>query len=233
MQMQIRNDQHCDFLVVIASSTRLHWAHKLTCRRLVSFLSTVLPVLVMESGTNCIITSVEQTASPKKRSFDTFADSSTSAHSNTVAGPTSPESTNSPANSKPMLPTGASREPSPALSITSSLTSFDTVPPPFGLDGAAQSTLESSQTGPKPKRRKLTPGEKLEREREKAEKERLRTEQKQIKDEERRQKAEEQEEKKRQKEIEKQKREQEREDEKRRLHEERDKKEKVRVSGLV
>lgn len=189
-------------------------------------------------GETAYATAVDHPESPRKRSFDAFADRPPRPAPPIITGPTSPQSTSSPQSvQQPMLPNGASREPSPALSTTSSLTSLGTVQAPFGLDGTAQSTPSpnTALTGAPPaKRRKLTPGEKLQRLQEKAEKERQRAEaqakkeeEKQQKDDERRQKAESKEEKKREREIERQRREQEKEDEKRQREEEREKKEKV------
>lgn len=120
-----------------------------------------------------------------------------------------------------------SRQASPAVSITSSLTSISTHdgPQPIpGLDGTAESTSRPV------KRQKLTPAEKLEKIKEKTEKDKIREqekvkkdEEKLVKDEERRKKNEEKEEKRRQKEQ----KDQQKEEEKRKKQDELEKKERV------
>ena len=118
------------------------------------------------------------------------------------------------------------RQASPAPTSMSSLSSVTATPPP-------PNPFVPSTLMPQPsKRRKITPSEKMEREREKAEKRAKRdeekakkAEEKQVKDEERRQKNEEREEKRREKELEKQ-----RKKEKKRQEEEA-KQKKERVMG--
>jgi len=143
------------------------------------------------------------------------------------AVPLSPHSMDSSTPSNAAVVGECSRQASPAVSITSSLTSISTNDEPqplLGLDGAADSTPNPA------KRRRLTPGEKLEKIKEKAEKDRIREEEKAkkdeeklVKDEERRKKNEEKEEKRRQKEQ----KDQQKEEEKRKKQDELDKKERV------
>jgi len=143
------------------------------------------------------------------------------------AVPLSPHSMDSSTTSNGAVIGQCSRQASPAVSITSSLTSISThdEPQPIsGLDGTAESTTRPV------KRRKLTPAEKMEKTKEKAEKDRVREqekakkdEEKLVKDEERRKKNEEKEEKRRQKEQ----KDQQKEEEKRKKQDELDKKERV------
>lgn len=182
---------------------------------------------------------VQPPSSPQKRLYSEISDDfhlprpSIEARSQQIVNPTPPRCTNSPNHiGGPLLPDGASRQPSPALSSISTLTSIEATPPPFGLDETSQSGLGI----PPAKRRKLTFAEREVRKAEKAEKERVKVEQKtkkeeekQAKDEEQKLKNEAKEEKRRQRELEKQQKEQEKEDEKRRKEEEKVKKEKVNV----
>jgi chromatin assembly factor 1 subunit A len=143
---------------------------------------------------------------------------------NTVGGaigPHSPHSMDSSATNGTVTSRILSRQGSPAMSTTSSLTSVSTLatPPPMimGFDG-------TTDPAPHPaKRRKLTLQEKDERRREKEEKEKVREEAKQVKDEERRIKNEAREEKRREKEL----KDQQKEEEKRKKQEAIDKKERV------
>lgn len=107
--------------------------------------------------------------------------------------------------SKPALPNGASRQPSPAPSLSaSSLTSITaTPPPPSSVAGHL-----SASNGPAPKRRKLTLVEKQQQRQEKEAKQKEREQKKAnkeiaqaLKDEQRRRKNEERETKKRQQEL--------------------------------
>jgi len=142
------------------------------------------------------------------------------------ATPNSPHSMDSSSTNQTILPGRLSRAASPAISITSSLTSVSTnatPPPPItNLDGTTEQ--------PPAKRRKLTSAEKqvkafekAEKEKEKAEAKAKKEEEKVAKDEERRVKNEAKEEKKREKELKLQ----EKEEEKRKKQAELDKKAKV------
>ncbi|KAB8360641.1 hypothetical protein FH972_024379 [Carpinus fangiana] len=155
---------------------------------------------------------------------------------NANAIPVSPQSLNlGEKHAGSTLPNGSSRQPSPAPSTASALTSLTATPPP-GLP------LGTAATGEPPvKKRKLTAAEKeqqrVEKEtrlREKEAKKAEREAEKALKDEERRVKNEEKEEKKRQRDLENHKKEQEKEEkrrqkdaEKQRLEEEKQKKERT------
>lgn len=168
-----------------------------------------------------------------KRPFDDTVSRSVEQDQPTFAMPISPQSLDSKMSGSPAnLPDGASRQPSPAPSITSSLTSMSATPDP--------SALPSADGGPPAKRRKLTfaerQTEKGRKEKERAEKKARQEEERRVKDEEKRRVNEEREEKRRKKELEtqekeeiKRKKDEEKEEAKRKKDEEKERKERVSI----
>lgn len=171
----------------------------------------------ISSWPGCIM---ESTSSSKKRLLEETVSQSIEKEQHTFAMPISPQSLDSKHNgTSATLPDGTSRQASPALSITSSLTSVSVTPDPSGA-----STLNG---GPPAKRRKLTFAERERKQKERADKKakaeeekRTRDELKLVKDEEKRIVNEEKEEKRRKKELEAQEKAQAKEEIKRKKEEE-------------